>query len=46
MQDMTWSQKLNYQIRLFLWNNYVDHLLLIHLKKKDNDMFRLKRPKL
>jgi len=43
---MTWSQKLNYQIRLFLWNHYVDHLLLIHLRKKDNDKFRLKRPKL
>lgn len=33
MKDMTWAQRMNYQIRLYLWTNYVDHILFMHLEK-------------
>jgi len=43
---MSWSQSLNYNIRLFLWQDYVDHILFMHLEKKKDDTYRLKQPKL
>ena len=46
IKDMTFAQKINYYLRLFLWRNYVDFLLLMYLKKEKDDLFRLKKPRL
>ena len=43
---MTWAQKINYDIRLHLWMNYVDHILFIHLERTKQGTFRLKQPRL
>jgi hypothetical protein len=44
LKNMTWSQKINYHIRLHLWMNYIDHILFIHLEKTKHDNYKLKRP--
>lgn len=46
MENMTWTQKVNYQLRLFLWTYYVDYILLIHLERNSDRVYRLKRPRL
>lgn len=43
---MSWGQKLNYYIRYYLWMNYVDHILFVHLEKRKDGLFRLKKPQL
>ena len=46
LKDMTWPSKINYHIRLYLWMNYIDHILFIHLEKTKDDNYKLKRPQL
>lgn len=41
---MSWGQKLNYYIRYYLWMNYVDHILFVHLEKRKDGVFRLRKP--
>ena len=41
---MTWAQKINYQLRLYLWMNYIDHILFVHLEKCKENHYRLKKP--
>jgi hypothetical protein len=31
VKTMSWAQKINYYIRYYLWMNYIDHILFIHL---------------
>jgi hypothetical protein len=45
MKNLTWTQKISYQIRLYLWMNYVDHILFMHLEKKHEEHYNLKKPK-
>ena len=44
MKNLSWAQKIGYQIRLYLWMNYVDHILFMHLEKKNEDNYNLKKP--
>lgn len=46
MKDMTWAQRMNYQIRLYLWTNYVDHILFMHLEKTKDEFYLLRKPSL
>ena len=43
-KGMSWGQKINYYIRYYLWMNYVDHILFVHLEKRKDGIFRLKKP--
>lgn len=46
VKNMTWSQKLSYYIRLYLWSHYVDHILFFNLKRTSSGTFTLKKPML
>jgi hypothetical protein len=46
MKDMTWAQRVGYQFRLYLWTNYVDHILFMHLEKTKDECYHLRKPKL
>jgi hypothetical protein len=37
---------MNYQIRLYLWTNYVDHILFMHLEKTKDEFYLLRKPSL
>jgi hypothetical protein len=46
LKDASWAYKLSYRIRLFLWSNYIDHILFVHLEKMKDGSYHLKTPKL
>ena len=33
-------------MRYYLWMNYIDHILFIHLEQTKNGQYRLKKPQL